>query len=72
MTPEPWPQSLCSTCRYLKVIRSDRGSLFYQCLRSKQNPEYPKYPAQPVAWCRGYERTVAGDEKSPSPKDAGP
>jgi len=47
--------NLCPRCLHHKDIRNDRGSLFLLCLRSRQEPEYPKYPRLPVLQCRGFE-----------------
>jgi len=56
MTDEPpFPASLCHRCRHLRIIRSARGSSFLMC----QEPSLPKYPAQPVHACRGYEPPLA-------------
>ncbi len=46
---------LCAQCRHSRVIRSDRGSVFYLCERALTDPAYPKYPRLPVLMCRGYE-----------------
>ena len=51
---------LCADCENARVITSDRGSRFTMCQLSKDDPRYPKYPPQPVAFC-------AGHEKLPSP-----
>lgn len=45
---------LCADCRFASVIRSDRGSVFYQCGRSFDEPAFPKYPRLPVLACSGY------------------
>lgn len=47
---------LCMDCRFARVIRSDRGSVFYQCTKSFEDPRFPKYPRLPVLDCSGYER----------------
>ena len=47
---------LCATCRHLKKNRNDRGSVFYYCRKSEQDPRYAKYPPLPVLACPGYER----------------
>lgn len=47
---------LCSDCRHMKRIESERGSTFYLCQRSISEPEFAKYPRLPVLECRGYER----------------
>ncbi len=46
---------LCGRCIHRKEIRSDRGSVFTMCMRSFQEPEYPKYPRLPVLQCPGFE-----------------
>jgi hypothetical protein len=51
---------LCETCIHRREIRTDKGSIFTMCLRSFQDPAYPKYPRLPVLRCAGYER--AGNE----------
>jgi hypothetical protein len=51
----PPPAGLCSTCRHQKLIRTTRGSAFSMCLRSKDDPRYPKYPRIPVLDCPGWE-----------------
>jgi hypothetical protein len=60
---------LCADCRFLRVIESHRGSVFYQCLRSATDPSFPKYPRLPVLQCHGYEPPDAnktGSSKSPA------
>ena len=46
---------LCFVCRHSRVVRTDRGSMFYQCQLSTTDPRYPKYPRLPVLSCPGYE-----------------
>ena len=46
---------LCSDCRCMRQILSDRGSTFYLCERSATDPKFPKYPRLPVLQCAGYE-----------------
>jgi hypothetical protein len=56
-------QSLCTTCRFVRAIRTVR-SCFLLCQRSKGDAQYPKYPAQPVRRCGGYEEAGgSGEEK---------
>ena len=47
---------LCGTCTKAKIIRSDRGSVFYRCTLSETNPVFPKYPRLPVLSCSGWNR----------------
>jgi hypothetical protein len=56
---------LCFSCVHARVVRSDRGSLFYQCLRSLTDPNYPKYPRLPMRQCPGYE-AIKKEEPEPS------
>lgn len=60
MTGEPavlrHPAGLCGTCRHHRVTGNRRGSKFYMCERSRNDPCYPKYPPLPVVRCEGYER----------------
>lgn len=47
---------LCRSCRNVKMIRSDRGSVFYRCMLSDRNPQFPKYLRLPVFNCSGWTR----------------
>ena len=49
------PAGLCDTCVHRKEIVSDRGSVFIQCLLSRTDPAFPKYPRLPVLSCSGYQ-----------------
>ena len=60
MNDRPLPEQaggagLCDICRHLKVIRSDRGSVFYLCRLSFTDPRFPRYPAIPVVACPGFQ-----------------
>jgi len=56
---------LCAHCRHVRRIKSDRGSIFYQCGLARTDPNFSKYPALPVIQCPGYERAQSsGDEQS--------
>jgi hypothetical protein len=46
---------LCASCRFMRQIESDRGSIFYLCERSAIDASFPKYPRLPVLRCAGYE-----------------
>ncbi|SPE42535.1 conserved hypothetical protein [Candidatus Sulfopaludibacter sp. SbA3] len=50
---------LCANCRWMRMIESDRGSVFYQCGKAFEDPRFPKYPRLPVHSCTGYEATTA-------------
>jgi hypothetical protein len=47
---------LCETCVHRLLVHNTRGSTFSLCLRSRVDPDYPRYPRLPVLECRGYER----------------
>lgn len=49
---------LCGVCRWARLVRSSRGSLFVMC----SHPELPRYGAQPVLSCARFERVALGDE----------
>jgi hypothetical protein len=46
---------LCDDCTHAKRITSSRESEFILCLRSKDDPQFPKYPRLPMMMCLGYE-----------------
>lgn len=48
-------EGLCATCRHARAIKSDRGTRFLLCERSKTDARFPRYPALPVIRCVGYE-----------------
>ena len=45
---------LCGRCRFRRLIENDRGSLFFLCAKSFEDPRFPKYPRLPVRSCDGY------------------
>jgi hypothetical protein len=45
---------LCATCLHMRIVRSDRGSVFRQCLLSLEDSRFPKYPRLPVLECSGW------------------
>lgn len=50
---------LCLSCKNVKVIRNDRGSVFYLCRLAQIEEGFVKYPSLPVLNCRGYvEKSV--------------
>ena len=46
---------LCLSCQHLRLVRTDRDSVFYQCQRSATDKRYPMYPRLPVLHCPGHE-----------------
>jgi hypothetical protein len=52
-------QSLCETCALMRPIVTPRGSRFLLCQLSMTNAAFPKYPAQPIVHCNGYQQRSA-------------
>ncbi len=46
---------LCPICAHRREVPNTRGSVFLLCERSRSEPEYPRYPRQPVLSCPGFE-----------------
>jgi hypothetical protein len=46
---------VCKTCRHGRTVESSKGSVFYLCERSKNDPRFVKYPRLPKRTCFGYE-----------------
>ena len=53
---------LCSACLHVRRVRSSRGSTFYLCRRSENDPRFDKYPRLPVVRCSGFQQ--ADDQPS--------
>lgn len=51
---------LCADCANVKIMRSDRDSVFYLCRLSFGDSRFPKYPALPVLSCDGYAQKESG------------
>ena len=58
--PKRQAAGLCETCRHKREVRNTRGSLFFLCERSREDPAYPRYPRLPVLECAGYEPRASG------------
>jgi hypothetical protein len=55
---------LCATCKWVRIVRNRRGSVFYRCLRAETappDPRFVRYPPLPVLSCPGYDRRGPGD-----------
>jgi hypothetical protein len=55
------PAGLCDTCAFQQEVRTTRGSRFSLCMRSREDPAYPRYPRLPVLECAGYESRESGE-----------
>jgi hypothetical protein len=53
---------LCDACAHQQIVRNTRGSVFSLCRRSREDPEFPRYPRVPVRECRGHEPRRAADD----------
>jgi hypothetical protein len=47
---------MCETCAIMREIITPKGTRYLLCQLSKIDPEYPKYPPQPVVRCDGYRK----------------
>jgi hypothetical protein len=47
---------LCDHCRWQRVVRNTRGSVFSLCEKAKVDPRFAKYPRLPVLRCSGFEQ----------------
>lgn len=45
---------LCATCVHSQTVTSAKGSVFYLCRLSQEDPRFPRYPPLPVRVCSGY------------------
>jgi hypothetical protein len=45
---------LCETCLHARRVESARGSVFWLCRKSEEDPRFPKYPPLPVRQCPGF------------------
>jgi hypothetical protein len=55
--------SLCQTCALMREVVTPKGSRFLLCQLSQTNPDYPKYPRQPVVQCEGYQQKEQPKER---------
>jgi len=72
MTPTPEDEDslppaplagLCDACRYQRLVRTGRGSVFSLCERSRGDEAFPRYPRLPVTECVGYEPRAGDGER---------
>jgi len=55
---------LCDSCVHQRIVRNTRGSVFSLCRRSRDEPEFPRYPRVPVLECRGHESHAGADDRA--------
>jgi len=66
LSQDPAPRSrvgLCELCEHRQLVRNTRGSTFWLCRLSREDPSFPRYPRLPVLSCAGFRR--AGEEQRP-------
>lgn len=61
---------LCLSCRHVKLVGTDRGSVFYQCQRAATDSSFAKYPRLPVLRCNGYEPNLEPQEDAGKGSDS--
>jgi len=54
---------LCQSCSNVRVIKNERGSVFYLCRLSESDLRFQKYPRLPVLSCDGYEAISPSNKK---------
>src|SRR5437660_1469107 len=64
-------QSLCETCQLMREVLTPKGSRFLLCQLSMTNPDYPKYPPQPIVRCEGYQPGDRSVDNKKSPEEKG-
>lgn len=57
--PRRWG-SRCEECLHVRAIHSGKGSTFLMCRLGVDDPDWPKYPPQPVVSCPRFERYIPG------------
>lgn len=63
---------LCASCRFARVVRTPR-SVFWLCMRSREDARWPRYPRLPVLACAGHEPLESGEAvpEGPPPREQG-
>lgn len=56
---------LCATCRHMRKLELQRGSLFYLCQLAAEDPRLTKYPGLPVFACHGYQPVEPAEDSPP-------
>lgn len=61
---------LCSVCRHVRVTGNRRGSRFYLCGRSAEDPRFRRYPPLPVVRCVGFEPSAPPEPSADAPSES--
>jgi hypothetical protein len=70
MSPAEWvpDPGLCGRCRHVRRTGNRRGSVFFLCGLSEEDPRFPRYPRLPVLRCAGFAPAGAAEaEESHTP-----
>ena len=59
-------RGLCDSCRHQRLVPNTRGSVFSLCQRSREDPDFPRYPRLPVLSCPGFQPRP--DRPAPAPR----
>ncbi|RIK96942.1 MAG: hypothetical protein DCC71_22030 [Proteobacteria bacterium] len=58
---------LCSACRFARVQRSAKGSVFWRCARAAEDDRLRPYPPLPVRACVAFEAGAPPESNRPEP-----
>ncbi|MSR53362.1 MAG: hypothetical protein EXS09_08730 [Gemmataceae bacterium] len=58
--------SLCESCQQMREVLTGKGSRFLLCELALSEPDFPKYPGQPVLRCPGYLKKEMRKNERPS------
>jgi hypothetical protein len=58
---------LCTHCAHARIMKSDKGSVFWMCQLSFTDSRFSKYPRLPVVECSGYEKKQASGKQAENP-----
>jgi len=63
--PRQAEAGLCARCAHVQIVTSNRGSTFYLCRLSAEDPRFPRYPRLPVLECEGYQPQTQVETQAP-------
>jgi hypothetical protein len=59
-------QSLCEHCAFMREVVTPKGSRFLLCRISQTDPNYARYPPQPIVRCAGYRVRPERTDEDPA------
>jgi len=60
-SPEAARVGLCLRCMHARRQESAKGSVFFRCLRARDDPRFRPYPPLPVRACPGFAPREGAD-----------